>query len=64
MPNPTLNHRMAEPDEAQLAADRDEVRRKIAAGLQSLRDGKGIDGPAFFAELDATLQALEHRNAG
>ena len=55
---------MAEPDEAQLAADRDEVRRKIAAGLQSLRDGKGIDGPAFFAELDATLQALEHRNAG
>ena len=32
---------------------RDEVRRKIDRGLESLRQGKGIDGPEAFAELDA-----------
>lgn len=32
---------------------KDEIREKIAAGIESLRQGKGIDGEAFFAELEA-----------
>ena len=32
-----------------------ELRDKIAAGLASLRSGKGIDGEAFLAGLDADL---------
>lgn len=32
---------------------RDEVREKIAQGLQSLRDGKGIDESAAFDELQS-----------
>ena len=34
-----------------LLEQRDEVRGKIAHGLQSLRDGKGIDERAAFDEL-------------
>ncbi|MBI4471509.1 MAG: type II toxin-antitoxin system ParD family antitoxin [Acidobacteria bacterium] len=32
---------------------RDEVRRKIDRGLESLRHGKGIDGHEAFVQLDA-----------
>ena len=33
----------------------DEVHRKIAQGLESLRQGKGLDGEAVIAELLAEL---------
>ena len=33
----------------------DEIRRKIAAGVASLRAGKGADGETFMAALDAEL---------
>ena len=32
---------------------RDDVRRKIDRGLESLRQGKGIDGQEAFVQLDA-----------
>jgi len=37
------------------AMPKDEIRRKIAAGLDSFSLGKGIDGEAFFAQMDAEL---------
>ena len=36
-----------------------EVRSKIAEGQASLRAGKGTDGEAFMAGMDADLAALE-----
>lgn len=35
------------------AAQREDILRKIADGIASLSQGKGIDGEAFFAELEA-----------
>jgi hypothetical protein len=39
---------------------RDEVHVKIAQGLESLRQGKGLDGEAVMAELLAELDGPEH----
>jgi hypothetical protein len=36
---------------------RDEVHAKIAQGLESLRQGKGLDGESVMAELIAELDA-------
>jgi hypothetical protein len=36
---------------------RDEVHAKIAQGLESLRQGKGLDGESVMAELMAELDA-------
>jgi len=33
----------------------EEVRQKIAAGVASLRQGKGTDGEEFFAQMEAEL---------
>lgn len=40
---------------------KDEIRRKIAAGAASLRAGKGEDGEAVFARIDAELDAAERQ---
>jgi hypothetical protein len=40
---------------------RQSFRGKIAQGLQSLRDGKGTDGEAFMAKMDAELAELERQ---
>lgn len=45
---------MQDPDEAR-AADRELVRKKIEAGLNSLAAGNGIDGDAFMDEMDRKL---------
>ena len=37
------------------AMQKEELRKKIAAGMQSLKEGKGIDGEEFFAQLNAEL---------
>jgi hypothetical protein len=37
----------------------DEVHAKIARGLESLRQGEGLDGETVVAELLAELDALE-----
>ena len=39
------------------AIQKEELRKKIAAGLKSLDEGKGIDGEAVFARLEAELDA-------
>lgn len=39
---------------------KDEVQCKIAYGLESLRQGKGLDGETAMAELFAELDAPEH----
>lgn len=45
---------------------RAEVRQKIAAGMESLRQGKGIDGDVFFdqmlAELDEEIRAEDEKS--
>jgi predicted transcriptional regulator len=38
---------------------KDEVHSKVAQGLESLRQGKGLDGEAVMAELIAELDAPE-----
>jgi antitoxin ParD1/3/4 len=44
---------------AQRDTYRDEMRQKINAGVASLRAGKGVDGDAFMASLDADLAGQE-----
>lgn len=42
-------------------AYRQTMRDKIAQGLQSLREGRAIDGEAVFAEMEAEFQEMEGR---
>ena len=51
---------MEERDQVQ-ALHKDAIRGKIAAGMASLRAGKGVDGDAFLATMDAELAELERR---
>jgi antitoxin ParD1/3/4 len=51
---------MEERDQMQ-ALHKDEIRKKITAGMASLRAGKGADGDAFLASIDAELEELERR---
>jgi len=44
------------------ALHKDEVRKKVAAGVASLRAGQGVDGDAFLAKMDAELAELERLN--
>ncbi len=39
------------------AMQKEELRKKIAAGLKSLEEGRGIDGEEFFAQMDAEFEA-------
>ncbi len=49
-------------DEERLTPEyRKAVREKIAPGLRSLREGKGVDGEVFMAQMDAELAELERR---
>lgn len=38
------------------AIQKEELRKKIAAGLKSLEEGKGIDGEAFFDRMEAEME--------
>jgi antitoxin ParD1/3/4 len=42
-----------------LVLQRDEIRNKINDGLQSLREGHGVDGEAVFERIEAELNALD-----
>ncbi len=42
-----------------LAARKDEIRKEIADGLQSLHHGKGVDGEAVFDRIEAEIDTLE-----
>ena len=46
---------------AQREALQEATRKKIAAGVASLRAGKGVDGGAFMAALDADLAEQERQ---
>lgn len=48
---------MEERDQMQ-TLQKDEIRRKIAAGMASLKAGQSVDGEAFFADMHAELDAL------
>lgn len=50
-------------DQAQATAYKDDLRQKIAAGMASLRAGKGIDGEAFLTRMEADLAELEHQGS-
>lgn len=43
----------------QAASHKAELRKKIAAGMASLRAGEGADGEAFLAQMTADLEALD-----
>ena len=54
-------HALGLPDDDQPMTDeyRQAIRAKIAQGVQSLREGRVTDGPAFMARLDAELAERE-----
>jgi antitoxin ParD1/3/4 len=43
------------------ALHKDAIRKKIAAGMESLRSGRSVDGEAFFNRMEAGLDAAERR---
>jgi len=51
---------MEERDQMQ-ALHKAEIRKKIAAGVASLREGKSVDGEAFMTAMDAELAEVEGR---
>jgi antitoxin ParD1/3/4 len=53
---------MDERDQLQ-ALQKAAIREKIAAGVASLRAGKGVDGEAFLAAMDAGLEQPEPHEA-
>jgi predicted transcriptional regulator len=40
---------------------RQAMREKIARGVRSLREGKGADGEAFFARMEAEFEEIERQ---
>ena len=51
--------RLMEQRDEFLALRKDEVRRKISEGLDSLRRGEGVDGEAVFDRIEAELDTLD-----
>lgn len=51
---------MDERDQFQ-ALRKDEIHNQIAAGMASLRAGKGTDGEAFFVQMEAEFDELERQ---
>jgi hypothetical protein len=38
----------------------EEIRERIADGIKSLCEGRGVDGEAVFNRIEAELDSLEH----
>ncbi len=53
--------RLMEEHDEMKAFRKEELQRKITAGLESLRQGKGVDGEVVFDRLEAQLDDLERR---
>ena len=51
--------RLMEEQDKLKTLDKDEIRRMIDEGFESLKQGKGVDGEAFFAQMEAELDELE-----
>ena len=56
--------RLLEERDEIMAARKEEIRKKIAQGLKSLRLGKGADGEAVFERIEAELDVLERNGRG
>ena len=56
--------RLLEERDQILVLRREELRKKITEGLDSLRRGEGVDGEEVFDRLEAELDAMERRQAG
>jgi antitoxin ParD1/3/4 len=52
---------MEQRDQAQ-ALQKEAIRQKITAGMDSLRAGKGTDGDDFLASMDSELAELERHD--
>ena len=53
--------RLMEDRDQLLALQKQEIRSKISAGMQSLRAGRSSDGNAYFDRVDAQLDDSEPR---
>lgn len=53
--------RLMEERDQLLEFRKDELSKKIAAGLDALRRGEGVDGEEFFAQLETREAILRHR---
>lgn len=51
--------RLMEERDQLVALRREEIRKRIARGMESLQAGKGTDGEAVFERIQAELDALE-----
>ncbi|ETW93685.1 MAG: hypothetical protein ETSY1_38130 [Candidatus Entotheonella factor] len=51
--------RLLEERDQLLELRKETIRQKIDEGFESLRRGEGVDGEAFFADLERQEQALE-----
>jgi antitoxin ParD1/3/4 len=51
--------RLMEEQTQLLLGRKEEIRKGIAAGLESLRRGKGVDGEAVFDRIESELDSLE-----
>jgi antitoxin ParD1/3/4 len=51
---------MAQRDELQ-TLHKEEIRKQIAAGMDSLRSGNSVDGEIFLAEIDSELAKFERQ---
>ena len=51
--------RLMEQRDQMQALRKDDIRKKIAEGMASLRSGEGEDGDSFLATMDAELAELE-----
>jgi antitoxin ParD1/3/4 len=55
--------RLMEERDQLLAMRKEELRKKIAAGYESLRRSEGIDGDEFFAALEREEEELSRKRA-
>jgi antitoxin ParD1/3/4 len=55
--------RLMEARDQMQALEMEDVRARIAAGMASLRAGKGVDGDTCLAAMDTELAELERRQA-
>jgi antitoxin ParD1/3/4 len=56
--------RLLEERDRDLAPRRQELRKKIREGMDSLRRGEGVDGEAVFDRLGAEIDRVERVKAG
>jgi antitoxin ParD1/3/4 len=56
--------RLLEERDVRIKLGREDLRKKVTEGIDSLRRGEGVDGEQVFDRLEAELDAIEQRQAG